>query len=108
MLIVGCGYVGRRVAALHLARGEAVTGVVRSAASAQALAEAGIEPVRADLDVDRLDLPTQGVGVYYFAPPPDTGATDPRLGRFLATLPASGQPLCSMCASNSGRKRRTK
>lgn len=92
MLIVGCGYVGRRVAALHLARGEPVTGVVRSAASAQALSGAGIEPVCADLDADRLDLPTQGAGVYYFAPPPDTGATDPRLGRFLASLPATGQP----------------
>lgn len=92
MLIVGCGYVGRRVAALHLAKSEAVIGVVRSAESARALADAGIQAVCADLDGDRLDLPTRGVGVYYFAPPPDTGSTDPRLAAFLASLPASGQP----------------
>ena len=92
MLIVGCGYVGRRVAALHQARGEAVTGVVRSAGSAKALADAGIQSVAADLDDDRLALPTRGVGVYYFAPPPESGTTDPRLARFLASLPPSGQP----------------
>jgi len=92
VLIVGCGYVGRRVAALHLAMGEAVTGVVRSAGSAEGLARAGIPAVCADLDGDRIVLPTRGVGVYYLAPPPETGTTDPRLARFLASLPASGQP----------------
>jgi len=92
VLIVGCGYVGRRVAALHLARGEAVTGVVRSTEGAQALAREGIEPVLADLDRPPLALPTRGAGVYYFAPPPDTGTTDPRLAGFLAGLTASGEP----------------
>jgi nucleoside-diphosphate-sugar epimerase len=92
VLIVGCGYVGRRVAALHLARGEPVVGIVRSADSAEALADAGIEAVRANLDAEPLDLPTRGAGVYYFAPPPDTGTTDPRLARFLASLAASDQP----------------
>jgi nucleoside-diphosphate-sugar epimerase len=92
VLIVGCGYVGRHVADRHLARGEPVIGVVRSDSSAQALVEAGIAPIRADLDADRLELPTQGAGVYYFAPPPDTGTTDPRLARFLASLAATSQP----------------
>jgi nucleoside-diphosphate-sugar epimerase len=92
VLIVGCGYVGRRVAALHLARGAPVVGVVRSAPSAKALADTGIGALRADLDAERLDLPTRGAGVYYFAPPPDSGTTDPRLSRFLASLAASGQP----------------
>ena len=93
MLIVGCGYVGRRVAALHRARGEAVVGVVRSAASAQALEGEDISAVRADLDAaPPADLPTRGAGVYYFAPPPESGTTDTRLAAFVASLPRSGQP----------------
>jgi len=93
VLIVGCGYVGRRVAALHLARGEPVVGLVRSAASAQALDRAGIAAIRGDLDAAPLpELPTRGVGVYYFAPPPERGTADPRLAAFLAGPAHSGQP----------------
>ena len=92
MLIVGCGYVGRRVAALHRARGETVVGVVRSQASAEALERDGIAPIRVDLDGDIANLPTRDAGVYYFAPPPETGTADPRLGGFLASLSRSGQP----------------
>ena len=92
MLIVGCGYVGRRVAALHRARGETVVGVVRTTASAGALGRDGIEAIRADLDGSLPALPTRGPGIYYLAPPPETGTTDPRLGAFLANLDHSGQP----------------
>ena len=92
MLIVGCGYVGRRVAALHRARGEGVVGVVRTTASAGALERDGVEAIRADLDGSLPALPTRGAGIYYLAPPPETGTTDPRLGAFLANLDRSGQP----------------
>ena len=92
MLIVGCGYVGRRVAALHLARGEPVVGLVRGAASAQALERDGIAAIGTDLDGSPADLPTRGERVYYFAPPPESGTTDPRLAAFLAGLARSGQP----------------
>jgi nucleoside-diphosphate-sugar epimerase len=92
VLIVGCGYVGRRVAAVHLGRGQPVAGLVRSAASAQALERDGIAPVCADLDGQPPDLPTLDAGVYYLAPPPETGATDPRLRAFLDALPRTGQP----------------
>jgi nucleoside-diphosphate-sugar epimerase len=92
VLIVGCGYVGRRVAALHLARGEPVVALVRSAASAQALERDGIAAISTDLDGSPADLPTRGERVYYFAPPPERGTTDPRLATFLAGLARSGQP----------------
>ena len=92
MLIVGCGYVGRRVAALHRARGEAMVGVVRSAASAQALEHEGVAAVCADLDQAPPGVPTGRAGVYYFAPPPERGSTDPRVAAFLAGLAVSGQP----------------
>jgi nucleoside-diphosphate-sugar epimerase len=82
MLIVGCGYVGRRVAALYRSQGEPVTGLVRTPQSAEQLAAAGIVPLQADLDGD-FDLPVGKPRVLYLVAPPERGATDPRLGHFL-------------------------
>jgi nucleoside-diphosphate-sugar epimerase len=48
-LIVGCGYLGERVGKILLARGEPVSGTVRSPARAGTLATIGIEPVIADV-----------------------------------------------------------
>lgn len=86
LLIVGCGYLGRRVAALEQAEGAHVTGVVRSAESARALEAAGIEARIADLDAPETlaALPLHGARVYYLAPPPSSGATDPRIEALLA------------------------
>ncbi len=54
-LIVGCGYLGTRVAGLLLQRGERVLGTVRTLARADLLRSQGIEPVIADvLDPDSL------------------------------------------------------
>jgi nucleoside-diphosphate-sugar epimerase len=90
MLIIGCGDVGARLAR-HLGdRGESVRGIVRSPESADALRAAGIDAEAVDLDEpsvsDRIaawDDPR----LFYFAPPPSTGTTDPRLGRVLDALP---------------------
>ncbi len=55
LLIVGCGYLGRRVAVDYVGRGEAVFGVTRSDEGAEALAALGVRPVIADvLDPDAL------------------------------------------------------
>ncbi len=48
-LIVGCGYLGRRVGRLLSMRGERVFGTTRSAERADELARWGIEPVIADV-----------------------------------------------------------
>ncbi|MDA0255052.1 MAG: NAD-dependent epimerase/dehydratase family protein [Planctomycetota bacterium] len=48
-LIVGCGYLGRRVAARWLAGGERVVGTTRSAVRAAELAASGVEPVVIDV-----------------------------------------------------------
>jgi nucleoside-diphosphate-sugar epimerase len=48
-LIVGCGYLGRRVGRLLAEGGERVVGIVRSSARAAELADWGIEPMVADL-----------------------------------------------------------
>jgi nucleoside-diphosphate-sugar epimerase len=54
-LIVGCGYLGTRVAAQLVQRGERVLGTVRSPARGAVLRSQGIEPVIADvLDPDSL------------------------------------------------------
>lgn len=86
--IVGCGYVGRRVAQRWQDRGVGVTGLVCSAESAARLRHDGIEPMIADLDVDSVSRswPVAASLLYYFVPPPRTGTVDTRLPRFLDTL----------------------
>lgn len=86
MLIVGCGYIGRRVARRLQADGRAVTGLVSSEASARALRESGIDALVRDLDSDLPPLPAGIRDVYYFAPPPGDGETDTRLARVLAAF----------------------
>jgi nucleoside-diphosphate-sugar epimerase len=48
-LIIGCGYLGRRVARAWLARGDQVTALTRSPANASSLLAMGIEPVLGDV-----------------------------------------------------------
>ena len=85
--IVGCGYVGERVALAERAEGNAVTAVVRTAESALHLTTLGVHAVQHDLDLPSLPgLNAQESVVYYFAPPPSHGTTDPRLARFLSAL----------------------
>jgi nucleoside-diphosphate-sugar epimerase len=102
VLIVGCGDLGRRVATRHLARGEPVHGLVRSRDSAEALAAAGIAAVQADLDTPLPELPTRAARVYYFAPPPESGAADPRIGRFLDAVARDGAPQRVVYVSTTG------
>lgn len=83
-LIVGCGDVGLRVARQLLERGIAVHGQVRSTASAQALSRAGVTPVIADLDAPASLAAENYELVFWFAPPPLSGDTDPRLRAWLA------------------------
>ena len=88
VFIVGCGYVGERVAAEARHRGREVFALARTPRSAQHLLTFGIEPVRGDLD-DRgtlQDMPTDDATIYYFAPPPDKGDRDPRIGAFLDAI----------------------
>ena len=89
-LVVGCGYVGVRLARALLPRGPVIA-LTRSAASAERLDVQGIDAVAWDLDVAAAPVP-RALGtvsvVFYLVPPPASGVGDPRLKRFLAKLPA--------------------
>jgi nucleoside-diphosphate-sugar epimerase len=91
-LIVGCGYVGERLAR-RLASTYDITAVVRSSPRAAALTAAGIKAFALDLDRVRLGawIPEklEQAAIFYLTPPPSTGESDLRLDRFLqlATVP---------------------
>ena len=93
-LVVGCGYVGTRFARQSVGR-RPVLAIVRSGPSATDLQAAGINTMRLDLDADEPELQpslataASGAAVVYLVPPPDHGATDPRLERFLLQLGAA-------------------
>ena len=84
LLIVGCGDVGQRIAGLLGSRWH-VLGTARSKATADELRRLGIQPVTADLDHRRTLARAAGLAQWmlYLAPPPNTGAADPRLRHWL-------------------------
>ena len=103
MLIIGCGDVGQRVARHYLERNEVVTGIVRSRERADALARQGVKAIRMDLDQDPLPpMPTDGEGVYYFAPPPARGSEDPRVERVIEAFERDGAPRRLVYISTTG------
>jgi nucleoside-diphosphate-sugar epimerase len=103
-LIVGCGDIGERVARLERSESRAVAGLVRSEKSARRLRDAGIQPIMADLDAPAFlnNLPVKNAVVYYFAPPPDKGVTDPRMEAFVSVLTPSNLPKRIVLISTTG------
>lgn len=85
-LIAGCGYTGTRLAGRLLRQGP-VLALVRSEASAQALARAGIQAVPVDFDgTGAFPVPPDLAAVVYLAPPAGPEDEDGRFRRFLAAL----------------------
>ena len=86
VLIIGCGYIGQRIAA-RLAARQSITGLVRSDASAAALRAAGIGVLQADLDAALDPAAVRDVDeLYYLAPPPRSGDVDTRMTHVLQAL----------------------
>jgi nucleoside-diphosphate-sugar epimerase len=104
VLIIGCGDIGERVARLERSEGRAVAGLVRSEKSARRLRAAGIQPSMVDLDAPASlnNFPVKDAVVYYFAPPPDTGVTDPRMETFVSVLTSSNLPKRIVLISTTG------
>ena len=103
LLIIGCGDVGLRVVRALGGRLR-VLALTSSPARCDALRAAGVCPVVGDLD----DAATLGRlagladAVLYLAPPPTTGATDPRLRALLAALGRRTLPARMVYASTTG------
>ncbi len=104
VLVIGCGDIGERVARRERSEGRSVAGVIRSEQSERRLRVAGIRSIVADLD-DPSSLKRISVRdslVYYFAPPPGKGATDPRMEAFVATMTAPNLPRRVALISTTG------
>lgn len=93
IFIVGCGDIGQRLARLWLARGAVVAALTRSAPNAARLRASGIEAVSGDLDQPAAlrHFPAADL-IYYLAPPPEVGSSDPRMTAFLAAMPDAVRP----------------
>jgi nucleoside-diphosphate-sugar epimerase len=94
VLIVGCGDVGRRVAALLQSAGRTPVCIVRSSGSRDALLAAGFDACCVDLDAAETGAGWSSgyAEIYYLAPPPPAGETDPRMAAFLQGLSRDNPP----------------
>jgi nucleoside-diphosphate-sugar epimerase len=103
VFIVGCGDIGRRVAALWLRHGARVTALARNAIRADEFTRLVIAPVIGDLDrPESLTAPPTHAVIYYFAPPPSQGITDPRMRNFLSAIDPAARPARIIYISTTG------
>jgi len=101
--VLGCGYVGTRVARQCLKQGQSVTGLVRTGGSSARLTQAGVRPVRRDLATDDLsDLTFAGTDVFHLAPPPRYGSEDLHTRRLIAAFDRTGHPRRVLYVSTTG------
>jgi nucleoside-diphosphate-sugar epimerase len=98
--IIGCGYVGTRLAMQIKQGAPSLLGVVHSEASARQLRDLDITAHAMDLDNDP-SPPVAGHRVFYFAPPPSAGRSDGRIGHWLNSL-AKQRPAKVVLISTSG------
>jgi nucleoside-diphosphate-sugar epimerase len=111
LLIVGCGDIGRRIAALYIAQNSSqktkqiIHGVVSSQESKDICEQAHIHTAVINLDDQNYSSNKQlsklkAPNIFYFAPPPSLGKSDPRLAQFLKTI--SYQPKRIVLISTTG------
>lgn len=92
--LIGCGYVGGRLASALAEAGHQVAALQRRERGDQTLEAAGVQFLTGDLDRPGQlpELPTGGSRLYYLAPPANEGVSDMRLAGVLASLPQWGLP----------------
>jgi nucleoside-diphosphate-sugar epimerase len=103
LLIVGCGDIGMRVAALLRGRWRLIA-LTSDAARVAALRQAGIRPIVGDLDDAATLNRLAGLAdaVLHLAPPPATGALDTRTRNLLTALARRSRLRSLVYASTSG------
>lgn len=99
LFLVGCGAIGRRVASIALAQGEAVCTLNRGEVGVP-----GTSHLTANLDDPETltGLPTKGAGVIYLAPPPGGGIEETRVRNFCAAIAPRHEPQKLVYISTSG------
>lgn len=103
MWILGCGYIGRRVARRYLESGRQPTGIVRRKETRDALIASGIPAIACDLGKDSLaGLELGGEQVFHFAPPPAHGVEDLNTRRLISELARAGNPRRLVYISTTG------
>lgn len=103
--IVGCGDIGSRVAKRWQIKDVAVTGIVRSPASVEHLAQHDIAAVQCDLGQPACCLPQVAAQslLYYLAPPPGHGLEDTHVRQLLGCLAQQAQrPVRIVAISTTG------
>ncbi len=103
ILITGCGDIALRVAPLLRERYR-LFGLARDVARHDTLRMAGITPIPGDLDYRQSLHRLAGLAhiVLHFAPPPNTGADDPRTQNLLGALARATLPQQFIYISTSG------
>ena len=103
LLIVGCGDIGLRVAALLRGRWRLIA-LTSSAARVDALRAAGVQPLVGNLDDPATLAHLAGLAdaVLHLAPPPTQGASDPRTMHLLQALARKGRVRRIVYGSTSG------
>ena len=103
LLIVGCGDVGMRVVRLLQGRWRLI-GLTSSAARCAELRAAGVQPMVGNLDAPATLARLAGLAdaVLHLAPPPLSGATDPRTTHLLRALALKGRVRRIVYGSTSG------
>lgn len=104
LLIVGCGYTGSRLAHLAGERQFAVTGLVRTPATAARVAASGVRIASFDLESGALPplQDTRNACVVYLVPPGAHVSTDPALTGTLSALDNHGLPRRFVYAGTTG------
>ncbi len=104
VLLVGCGYVGQRVARLAREQGSSLAALGREPEGLGNLEKEGIQTVRGDLDDPGPipDLPTRNRVVFYFVPPPGGGDRDTRIRNFLGSIEPGEEPAKIIYIGTSG------
>jgi len=103
LLIVGCGDIGLRVAALLRGRWRLIA-LTSSAARVEALRAAGVQPLVGNLDDPATLARLAGLAdaVLHLAPPPAHGASDSRTMHLLQALARKGRAQRIVYGSTSG------
>ncbi len=103
-IIIGCGYVGQRLAHAEIKSGLTVSATVTRADKAQQLTRAGIVCGQLDLDraTDDIKLDCANAVIHYHVPPPASGTTDQRMQAFIRLMKQQATPKRVVLISTTG------